>query len=139
MGRFRRFHREWRLRIDSEPDVARLICHDPTMELAAAVTVWITFSAWLFLPTVNAPARFSRIALWLCGAELLAAAIWSYGSDGCDARPCAPAAEAARTAAALDIPFLTGVAIVLGWAYAMRRARQQALPQREPSSPARAE
>ena len=54
------------------------------MELAAAVTVWITFSAWLFLPTVDAPARFSRIALWLCGAELLAAAIWSYGSAGCE-------------------------------------------------------
>src|SRR3954470_20457105 len=106
------------------------------MELATAFTVWITFSAWLFLPTVNAPARFSRIALWLCGGELLAAAIWTYGSDGCDQRPCAPAAEAARTAAALDIPFLTAVAIVLGWAYAMRHARLQA---RESASQARAE
>jgi hypothetical protein len=91
------------------------------MELATAVTVWITFGAWLFLPTVNAPERFSRIALWLCGTELLAAAIWSYGSAGCDERPCAPVAEAARSAAALDIPFLTGVAIVLGCAYAARR------------------
>src|SRR3954449_9201410 len=100
------------------------------MELATAFTVWITFSAWLFLPTVGAPARFSRIALWLCGGELLAAAIWTYGSDGCDQRPCAPAAEAARTAAALDIPFLTGVAVVLGWAYGMRHARRQARPRR---------
>lgn len=93
------------------------------MEVAAALTVWITFGAWLFLPTVNAPARFSRIALWLCGSELLAAAIWSYGSDGCDQRPCAPVAEAARSAAALDIPFLAGVAVVVGCAYAMRQAR----------------
>lgn len=93
------------------------------MELAAALTVWITFGAWLFLPTVDAPARFSRIALSLCGAELVAAAIWSYGSEGCHRRPCAPAAEAARTAAALDIPFLTGVALVLGCAYGMRQAR----------------
>jgi hypothetical protein len=107
------------------------------MEVAAALTVWITFGAWLFLPTVNAPARFSRIALWLCGAELLAAAIWSYGSDGCAERPCAPVAEAARSAAALDIPFLTGVAVVLGWAYAMRYARRDARPQ--PASVARAE
>ena len=96
------------------------------MELAAGVTVYITFGAWLFLPTVNAPARFSRIALWLCGAELVTAAIWGYGSAGCDQRPCAPAAEAARTAAALDIPCLTGVALVLGCAYAIRRARLQA-------------
>jgi hypothetical protein len=100
-----------------------IICHDPSVELAAALTVWITFGAWLILPTLNAPARFSRIALWLCGAELLAAAIWSYGSEGCNQRPCAPVAEAARAAAALDIPCLTGVAMVLGWAYAMRRAR----------------
>jgi hypothetical protein len=93
------------------------------MELATAATVWITFGAWLILPTLNAPERFSRIAIWLCGAELVAAATWSYGSNGCDQRPCAPLAEAARTAAALDIPLLTGVALVLGWAYAMRRAR----------------
>jgi hypothetical protein len=106
------------------------------MELAAATTVWITFGAWLVLPTVNAPARFSRIALWLCGTELIAAAIWSYGSAGCHERPCAPVAEAARTAAALDIPFLTGVAMVLGWAYALRRARRQTLPQRGTSAQA---
>jgi hypothetical protein len=101
------------------------VCHDPTVELASALTVWMTFGAWLILPTLNAPARFSRIALWLCAAELLAAATWSYGSAGCHERPCAPLAEAARTAAALDIPSLTGVAIVLGWAYAMRCARAQ--------------
>ena len=100
------------------------------MELATALTVWITFGAWLFLPTVDAPARFSRIALSLCGAEMVAAAIWSYGSAGCHERPCAPAAEAARTAAALDIPSLTGVAVVLGCAYGMRRARLQARPER---------
>ena len=109
------------------------------MELAASLTVWITFGAWLVLPTLDAPARFSRIALWLCGSELLAAAIWSYGSDGCHRRPCAPAAEAARTAAALDIPCLTGVAVVLGLAYAMRRARLQARPQRRSPSHARGE
>ena len=35
--------------------------HDLSMELAAALTLWITFGAWLVLPTVNAPTRFSRI------------------------------------------------------------------------------
>jgi hypothetical protein len=111
-----------------------VIWQDPSMELAAALTVWITFGAWCFLPTVNAPARFSRIAIGLCGAEFVAAAIWSYGSEGCVKRPCAPLAEAARSAAALDIPFLSGVAMVLGLAYAMRRARVHALPPRGASS-----
>jgi hypothetical protein len=48
-------------------------------------------------------------------------------------------AETARTAAALDIPLLTGVAMVLGWARAMRRGGVQALPQRGTSSPVRTE
>jgi hypothetical protein len=100
------------------------------MELAAGLTVWITFGAWLFLATVNAPARFSQIALSLCGAELVAAAMWTYGSEGCHQRPCAPAAEAARTAAALDIPVLTCVALVLGCAYAVRQTRRS-----RPTSP----
>jgi hypothetical protein len=95
------------------------------MELAAGLTVWITFAAWLFLPTVDAPARFSRVAIGLCGAELVAAAVWSYGSQGCVARPCAPLAETARSAAALDIPLLTAAALVLGCAYGLRRARAQ--------------
>jgi hypothetical protein len=104
------------------------------VELATAFTVWITFSAWLFLPTVNAPEGFSRIALSLCGAELVSAAIWSYGSEGCDERPCAPVAEAARSAAALDIPSLTVVALVLGWAYAMRCVRRARAPLSAPRS-----
>jgi len=90
------------------------------MEVAAAFTVWITFGGWLFLGVVDAPRVFSRIALTLCAAELLAAAVWSYGSERCLQRPCAPVPEAAREAAALDIPMLTAVALVLGIVYAFR-------------------
>ncbi|WP_028060506.1 hypothetical protein [Candidatus Solirubrobacter pratensis] len=93
------------------------------MEVAAAFTVWLTFGAWLFLPTVDAPAVFSRIAISLCGAELLAVAIWSFGTEQCATRPCAPVPEAARMAAALDIPGLTGFAFLLAAICALRAAR----------------
>ena len=89
------------------------------MEVAAAFTVWLTFGGWLFLGTVPAPAAFGRTALALCGAELLAVLIWSVGTENCDMRPCAAVPEAARTAAALDIPALTGVALALAAAYGL--------------------
>jgi hypothetical protein len=92
------------------------------MEVAAAFTVWITFGGWLFLGVVEAPRSFGRIALTLCAAELAAAAIWSYGSETCLQRPCAAVPELAREAAALDIPILTVVALVLGIVYAFRSA-----------------
>lgn len=88
-----------------------------------AFTVWLTFGAWLFMPTVHAPALFGRVAIGLCGAELLAVATWSFGTEQCTARPCAALPEAARTAAALDIPALTGVALVLAALWARRAAR----------------
>jgi hypothetical protein len=92
------------------------------MEVAAAITVWITFGGWLFLGVVSAPRVFSRVALTLCAAELLAAATWSYGTENCLHRPCAPIPEVAREAAALDIPLLTAVALVLGIVFAFRSA-----------------
>jgi hypothetical protein len=92
------------------------------MEVAAALTVWITFGGWLFLGVVEAPRVFSRIALALCAAELATAAIWSYGSETCLHRPCAAVPEAAREAAAFDIPLLTVVALGLGIGFAFRSA-----------------
>jgi hypothetical protein len=90
------------------------------MEVAVALTVWITFGGWQFLGVVPAPPSFGRVALSLCAAELVTAAIWSYGSQTCLERPCGVVAEAAREAAALDIPVLTAVALGLGIVYAFR-------------------
>jgi hypothetical protein len=92
------------------------------MEVAATLTVWLSFGAWLFLQTLRAPRAFGRVAIALCGAELLACAIWSFGSETCATRPCAPLPETARTAAALDIPTLTAIALVLGAIYGVRAA-----------------
>jgi hypothetical protein len=92
------------------------------MEVAATFTLWLTFGGWLFLGTVPAPQFFGRAALGLCGAELLALVIWSAGSENCTERPCAPLPETARMAAALDIPALTGFALVLATLYGLRAA-----------------
>lgn len=88
-----------------------------------AFTVYLTFGAWLFLPTLDAPAAMTRAALRLCGCELGAAAIWAFGSEDCDARPCGMLPEAARSAAALEIPVATGLAFVVAAAYGLRAAR----------------
>jgi hypothetical protein len=93
------------------------------VEVAAAFTVWLSFGAWLFFPTVRAPAFFGRVAISLCAAEMLAVAIWCFGTEGCQQRPCALVPETARTAAALDIPVLTGLGLTLAAAYGLRVAR----------------
>jgi hypothetical protein len=93
------------------------------VEVAAAFTVWLSFGAWLFFPTVRAPAFFGHVAVSLCSAEMLAVAIWCFGSEACEERPCAVVPETARTAAALDIPVLTGLGLTLAAAYGLRVAR----------------
>jgi hypothetical protein len=93
------------------------------VEVAAAVTLWICLAAWFIVPTVNGPAVLARAAMTLLCLEIAALLVWSYGSDNCVARPCGPAAETARTAAALDLPALTGILIALVVAHGIRVAR----------------
>jgi hypothetical protein len=93
------------------------------MSLAVVFQVWASFGAWLFMPTVKAPPSFGRAAISLCGLELLATAIWSFGSESCVQRPCGVLPETARTAAALDIPTLTAIGLALAAIYGFRRAR----------------
>jgi hypothetical protein len=83
------------------------------MEVTATATLWAMFSCYLLFPRLGLPSLMHRTAMALLVAELLALALWSYGSEDCLARPCAPAAEAGRTAAALDIPVLSAGLVVL--------------------------
>jgi hypothetical protein len=93
------------------------------VEIAAALTLWTCLAAWFIVPTVNGPAAIARAAMGILCLELLALLVWSYGSEGCTARPCAPAAETARTAAALDLPTLTGVLMAVLLLHGIRIAR----------------
>ena len=92
------------------------------MELAVAFTLWVSFGAFLFFPTVHAPPIFARTAIGLCAAELLACVLWSAGQS-CIVPGCPTMAAAARTAASVDIPALTGLMLVLAAVYGVRVAR----------------
>jgi hypothetical protein len=83
------------------------------MEVTATATIWAMFACYLLFPHLGLPPLMHRTAMALLFAELVALAMWSYGSEGCLERPCAPAAEAGRTAAALDIPLLSAGLVAL--------------------------
>jgi hypothetical protein len=92
------------------------------MELAVALTLWVSFGAFLFFPTVHAPPLFARTAITLCAAEFVACLLWAAGRS-CIVPGCRPMGAAARTAASLDIPALTGLMLVLAAVYGLRIAR----------------
>jgi hypothetical protein len=75
------------------------------VELAAAATIWGMFACFLLFPQLGLPAVFHRTAMALLVGELLALMAWSYGSG--------VAADAGRSAAAVDIPLLSLALVVL--------------------------
>jgi hypothetical protein len=93
--------------------------------VAAAMTVWTMFSVWLIAQCVGLPARIARMAMVLLWVELGALMVWSYGSQGCDERTCAPLAQAAGIAARTDVPILAAVYLIgaVLWLDRLRRTR----------------
>ena len=89
------------------------------MELAAVATIWSMFSCFLLFPRMGLPAVLHQTAMGLLVAELLALMMWSYGSPG------APAAEAGRSAAAIDIPLLALGLLVVGGIWGLRRGSRR--------------
>jgi hypothetical protein len=87
------------------------------MELVAAVTLWCQFSAWLLFPHVGAPRMLRTGAAVLMWLQFLALLVWGYAPAG------TPAADTARTAAAVDLPALTAAMLAVGAAYALRAHR----------------
>jgi hypothetical protein len=81
--------------------------------LAAAITIWIMFSLWIISGCAGLPHPIGRIALVLLLLELAALMIWSYGSENCDERTCAPLAQAAGIAARTDVPILAAGFLVV--------------------------
>jgi hypothetical protein len=90
--------------------------------LTIALTLLLSFGAFLFFPTVNAPPIFSRVAIALCAAEFVAVIVWHAGSS-CIVAGCGVLSRAARTAAAIDIPALTALMFLLAAVYGLRVAR----------------
>ena len=101
------------------------------VEVVATATIWSMFSCFLLFPRLGLPVVFHRTAMALLVAELLALMMWSYGSEDCVERPCSASAEAGRSAAAIDIPFLALALIALSLAWGVRVWRRQAAGPRE--------
>jgi hypothetical protein len=89
------------------------------VEVVATATIWSMFSCFLLFPRLGLPAVWHRTAMALLAGELIALGAWSYGSPG------EPAAEAGRSAAAIDIPLLSLTLIVLAVAHGLRTYRRQ--------------
>lgn len=91
------------------------------------------FSCFLLFWLLGLPAWMRWMAMTLLTAEIVALGIWSYGSEGCEQRPCAPLAEAGRTAATVDVPLLAVVLVALAALHVARAVRrdQLTLPERE--------
>jgi hypothetical protein len=87
------------------------------MSGAIAITLWLTFGAFLFFPTMNAPPVFARMAIGLCASEFLVATAWSVGREGCEHSQCPALVGTLEAAASVHIPLMTGVMLVLAVAY----------------------
>lgn len=89
--------------------------------VAAAITIWTMFSLWLIVPLVGLPGAMARVAAIMLSVELIALLAWSFGTDGCEERTCAPLAQAAGIAARTDIPALAAAFLVFAF-LRLRRA-----------------
>jgi hypothetical protein len=83
------------------------------VEVVVVATLWSMFSCVLIFPMLGMPVYLQRAVTTLLAAEFVAMLVWSFGSEECVERPCAPLAEAGRTAAAVDVPLLSLVVIAL--------------------------
>ena len=80
--------------------------------LAASGTLWMLFALWILGPYLELPAALTRAFLLMLAVEIAALLAWSYGTEFCDSRTCAPLAQAAGVAARIDFPLLALLVVV---------------------------
>jgi hypothetical protein len=94
------------------------------VEVVVVATLWSMFSCVLIFPMLGMPVYLQRAVTSLLAAEFVAMLVWTFGSDECIERPCAPLAEAGRTAAAVDVPLLSLTVIALAIIRGVRHHQQ---------------
>src|SRR4051794_22685446 len=100
------------------------------MAIVIAVTLYLTFFAFLMLPHLGAPAIFPRMAIGLCVSEFVAAVGWGMTRSTCDlaytpSTTCPPETDNLfASVAAIQIPILTGALFVVATAYGLFVARR---------------
>jgi len=84
--------------------------------LAAALTLWATFSMVVAAECLELPRGIARTAGGLLALELVTLLGWSYGCDA--GRPCTPLGQVAGVAARTDVPIVSLLiltAVALRW------------------------
>jgi hypothetical protein len=81
--------------------------------VAAAATIWLTFTLCIGGPCFGLPRPAVRISAGLLAAELVLLLAYSYGTERCDEPGCAPLAQAAGVAARVDVPMLAVLLVVV--------------------------
>jgi hypothetical protein len=96
------------------------------MEIVIAVTLFLTFGAFLILPHLEAPPIFPRLAIGLCASEFVGAVGWGMATEGCRAgdASCGGAADMWQRIVGLEIPALTAAVFVVATAYGVFVARR---------------
>jgi hypothetical protein len=80
--------------------------------LAASGTLWVLFSLWVLGPYIDLPPTLTRTFMAMLVTEIAALLAWSYGTEFCDSRTCAPLSQAAGVAARIDFPILALLVVV---------------------------
>ena len=80
--------------------------------LAAAATHLAPLLRVAALPARRRAARLAQVVALALAAELSLLLVWSYGTEACDERACAPLAQAAGVAARVDLPVLSLVLVL---------------------------
>jgi hypothetical protein len=94
------------------------------VEVTATATIWSMFACFLLFPRMGFKPLMHQTAMALLVAELVALGLWSYGSEDCLQRPCAPVAEVGRTAASIDVPLLSLGLVAVALVNGVRRWRR---------------
>ena len=98
------------------------------MAVVIAVTVYLTFCAFLLAPHFAAPPIFGRMAIGLCASEFIAAVGWGMTHEHCGdtfvQTDCSGLADTFESAAVIQIPVLAGATLVLATAYGLFMARR---------------
>ena len=95
------------------------------MEIVIAVTLYLTFGAFLVLPHLGAPPIFGRMAIGLCASEFVAAFGWGISRSNCGGDAICPhESNIFESAAGLQIPVLAACVFTVATAYGIFVARR---------------
>src|SRR3954452_5334430 len=93
------------------------------VELAIAATLYFSFCGFLVFPLFGAPRLFAKMAITLCGYELVIALAWAASREDCEPDHCSRVVGGLASLAGVEIPALTGLLFLIAVGYSVFVAR----------------